>query len=83
MKISKDMAQLISRSVAFSPDGSRIVSSAYGEIRVWSRSTSTALARIDQDQLLASTNEDLSKWSLCLDGWIRGAHNELLLWVPS
>lgn len=71
------------RFVAYSPDGSHIVSSGWdNEIRVWDMRTSKVLMPSYQDQLLASTKIDISKWTLDKDGWIRGAHDELLLWVP-
>lgn len=71
------------QSVSFSPDGSRMVSSSSdSEIRIWSTGTSKAHMIADQDQLLVPSNVNLSTWTLDPDGWIRGAHNELLLWVP-
>lgn len=73
----------IVESVAYSPDGSLLVSSSdNGEIRIWNASTSETLVPMDQDQLNTSSNIELSKLASDKDGWIRGAHDELLLWVP-
>lgn len=68
------------RSVSFSPDGSRMVSSCWNdEVRIWN---TRALAKMDQDRLLTSNSLNLSTWNLDSDGWVRGVHDELLLWVP-
>jgi WD40 repeat protein len=58
-------------SVAFSPDGNHIVSgSRDNTIRIWDTRTSEVM------------NPILPSFASCHgDGWLRGAHQELILWV--
>lgn len=72
-------------SVSYSPDGSRIVSSSENnEIRIWNARMSEtrpfALAKSNLHNNSIDTSTPM--WTSSKDGWIRGSHDELLLWVP-
>lgn len=72
---------------AFSSDGLRVAVAYYdNQIRVWDMTPRTPRIEFVESTshgLGSLSNDDLSFWTLGDDGWIRGTHNELLLWVPS
>ncbi|CAE6514302.1 unnamed protein product [Rhizoctonia solani] len=74
-------------SVAFSPDGTQIVSgSADTTIRLWNAplhgvSPPGHEAILDRPAQVTKEHPN-ADWDMDVDGWVRGAHNRLLLWVP-
>ncbi|CUA73479.1 putative WD repeat-containing protein alr3466 [Nostoc sp, PCC 7120] [Rhizoctonia solani] len=80
-------------SVAFSPNGTQIASgSADTTIRLWNApaqcfygilSSSHVISEDTEERIIDAEDDDLSlKWDMDQSGWVRGAQNRLLVWVP-
>jgi hypothetical protein len=78
-------------SVAFSPDGERIVSGSEDQtIRVWDATTGHVASASDNGTIRAKTatmaenikNQFTDQSLIDSDGWLHGEEDELVLWIP-
>lgn len=72
-------------SVAFSPDGRRIVSGSVNAIYMWDAQTGPAPI----EDVTQSTEDDYDgRWDACCSrvdetsGWVKNEEGKLLLWIP-